>query len=275
MAQRKDIRDLRIIRSVELVPTRTTALSDIVDAGVMLADLSDMFTAPENPRGLPGIDPVIALYEATRNNDIIPMPHITPRDKNALFIRSQAITALKFGINHFFVIGGDPINPEANSREVREIDVMETISEISRSGKLVKPQDGVVSNIVVGSAINPYRSNEEEIASKKMENGSSLFISQIIFDPQLLEKDWIKKRNFKILAGFMAIRKKSQVDFAEKLHINMPAEIREKFLNSDDITTTSRNVILEAFDGLKGYVDGIHLMPMGHNDLAKDILECI
>jgi 5,10-methylenetetrahydrofolate reductase len=55
----------------------------------------------------------------------------------------------------------------------------------------------------------------------------------------------------------------------------MPAEIREKFLNSDDITTTSRNVILEAFDGLKGYVDGIHLMPMGHNDLAKDILECI
>ena len=52
------------------------------------------------------------------------MPHITPRDKNALFIRSQAITAIKFGINHFFVIGGDPISPEAESREVREIDVI-------------------------------------------------------------------------------------------------------------------------------------------------------
>ena len=272
---KKDIRNLSIIRSVELVPSRTLSVSDIMDAGTMLADLSDMFTAPENPRGLPGIDPVIALYEATRNNDIIPMPHITPRDKNALFIRSQAITAMKFGINHFFVIGGDPISPDANSREVREIDVMETIAEISRSGKLVKPGDGVPAEIVVGSAINPYRSNEEEIASKKIENGSRLFISQIIFDPQLLEKDWIKKRNFKIMAGFMAIRKKSQMDFAEKLHINMPAEIREKFQNSDDIASTSRRVILEAFDSLKGYVDGIHLMPLGHNSLAKDILECI
>jgi 5,10-methylenetetrahydrofolate reductase len=275
VAKRKVIRELKIIRSVELVPSKTRVISDILDAGNMLSDLSDMFTAPENPRGLPGIDPVIALYEATRNNDVIPMPHITPRDKNALFIRSQAITALKFGIDHFFVIGGDPISPEANSREVREIDVMETISEISQSGKLVKGQDGNLSEIVVGSAINPYRSNEEEIASKKMEKGSSLFISQIIFDPQLLEKDWIKKRNFKLMAGFMAIRKKSQVDFAEKLHINMPAEIREKFRNSDDIQSTSRNVILDSFDALRGYVDGIHLMPMGHNNLAKDILECI
>jgi len=272
---KKDIGGLRVIRSVELVPSKTLSISDITEAGSMLADLSDMFTAPENPRGLPGIDPVIALYEATRNNDIIPMPHITPRDKNALFIRSQAITAMKFGINHFFVIGGDPISPDANSKEVREIDVMETISEISRSEKLFKPREGDQREIVVGSAINPYRSNEEEIASKKIENGSSLFISQIIFDPQLLEKDWIKKRNFKIMAGFMAIRKKSQVDFAEKLHINMPAEIREKFQNTDDIASTSRKVILEAFDSLKGYVDGIHLMPLGHNNLAKDILECI
>ncbi|WP_393970926.1 methylenetetrahydrofolate reductase [Oxyplasma meridianum] len=272
---KKDIGNLKIIRSVELVPSRTSSLSDIIDAGNLLADLSDMFTAPENPRGLPGIDPVIALYEATRNNNIIPMPHITPRDKNALFIRSQAITAMKFGINHFFVIGGDPISPDANSKEVREIDVMETITEINQSRKLIKSRDGDQSEIVIGSAINPYRSNEEEIALKKMEHGSRLFISQIIFDPQLLEKEWIKKRNFKIMAGFMAIRKKSQVDFAEKLHINMSAEVREKFQYSDDIESTSRRVILETFDSLKGYVDGIHIMPLGHNNLAKDILECI
>ncbi|MCL5803564.1 MAG: methylenetetrahydrofolate reductase [Candidatus Thermoplasmatota archaeon] len=275
MAKRKSVRELKLIRSVELVPSRTCSMDDIYAAGSMLSNLADMFTAPENPRGLPGIDPVISLYEATRNNEVIPMPHITPRDKNALFIRSQAITAIKFGINHFFVIGGDPISPEAESREVREIDVMKTITEISRSGNLVKSADNKVPEIVVGSAINPYRANEEEIAAKKMENGSNLFISQIIFDPLLLEKDWIKKRNFKLMAGFMAIRKKSQVNFAEKLHINMPEEIREKFENSDDIQSTSRRVILDAFDSLRGYVDGIHIMPMGHNNLARDILECI
>ena len=275
MAKRKSLSELKLIRSVELVPSKTNSMDDLHDAGNILSNLANMFTAPENPRGLPGIDPVISLYEATRDNEVIAMPHITPRDKNALFIRSQALTAMKFGINHFFVIGGDPINPDANSREVREIDVMGTIAEISRSGKLVKTKDNSLPEVVVGSAINPYRPNEEEIAVKKMENGSSLFISQIIFDPSLLEKDWIKKRNFKLMAGFMAIRKKSQVDFAEKLHINMPAEIREKFENSDDIQSTSRRVILDAFDSLRGYVDGIHIMPMGHNNLAEEILECI
>jgi len=275
LLKRKSLSELKLIRSVELVPSRTNRTDDLHDAGNMLSHLANMFTAPENPRGLPGIDPVISLYEATRDNEVIPMPHITPRDKNALFIRSQALTAMKFGINHFFVIGGDPISPDANSREVREIDVMGTIAEISRSAKLVKTLDITKPEVVVGSAINPYRANEKEIAAKKMENGSSLFISQIIFEPSLLEKDWIKKRNFKLMAGFMAIRKKSQVDFAEKLHINMPVEIRVKFENSDDIQSTSRRVILDAFDSLRGYVDGIHIMPMGHNNLAGEILECI
>jgi 5,10-methylenetetrahydrofolate reductase len=45
--------------------------------------------------------------------------------------------------------------------------------------------------------------------------------------------------------------------------------------SAEDVSGTSAKIILEAYEGLKGYVDGVHLMPLGNNKLAKEILECI
>lgn len=271
----KSLNQINFIKSVELVPKKYSGIEDLLDVREELEGVANLLTAPENPRGLPGIDPISALFIASQGTSFTVMPHITPRDKNALFVYSQILTALKLGINHFFVIGGDPIHASMRSKAVMELDVMALISAMSNPEAYFKGGENKKDILNVGAALNPYRDAEPEIVTKKMESGARFFVSQAIYDPHWLAKDWIKKRKFKLVAGFIPIRKKSQVEFAESLHIHISDFVKERLLNADDIVSESRKIILEAVDALKGYIDGVHIMPMGHNKTAREILESI
>lgn len=275
MNQFKRIEDIKFVKSVELVPKKGSGVEDILKAVDTLGSTANFLTAPENPMGKPGIDPIMSLYLASQNSDLTVMPHITPRDKNSLFVYSQVLTALKFGINHFFIIGGDPIDQSIGSKEVRELDVMNMISSISGKDGYVKKQNGYGDHIRLGAALNPYREQEPQIAGKKVESGSNFFISQILYESSWLKKDWIRKRNFKVVAGFFPLRKKSQLEFVKKMHVPVSKEVEDKFENTDDVRGTSRKLILDTIDDLKGYIDGVHIMPIGHNESAREILESV
>ncbi|CAC12108.1 5, 10-methylenetetrahydrofolate reductase related protein [Thermoplasma acidophilum] len=258
------IGSLNFVKSVEIVPSRNFGTDDLIAAADMLDGRVNALTCPENPRGSPGIDPIMALYIISNERNIIPVPHITPRDKNRVHILSQIETAQKVGIRNFFTIGGDPINPKYESREVREIDVMEII-------RMIKGRE----NAIVGAALNPYRDVEPEIVGAKIKSGADFFISQAVYSAEYLQKDWIKKRNFKLIAGFLPLTKKSQVKFSENLGIVIPDSVKQRLLNSEDVISTSMKIITEVFDEVKEYVDGIHIMPLGHNEIAAQILETI
>lgn len=266
------ITDLKFARSVEIVPTRNLDAEDFRLAAGILSDTADIVTAPENPRGLPGIDPVLTTFLIAKEYNLIAMPHITPRDKNRLFIHSQVLTALKVGIRNFFVIGGDPIHKKVESREVREIDVLETITSIRNTGLYMKEP---LPGIGIGSAFNPYRDAEPEIVKRKIDSGSNFFISQIIFESEYLTQEWLKNRSFRLSAGFMPITRKSQISSLRRMGIKISEETLGKLENSDNVLETSQRIILDTFDKVRGYVDGIHIMPMGNNLVAKQILERI
>ncbi|MCL5782656.1 MAG: methylenetetrahydrofolate reductase [Candidatus Thermoplasmatota archaeon] len=266
------ISKLKFVKSVEFVPARNLDLGDMKGAADLLKDVANVVTAPENPMGLPGIDPVISTFLVAQEYGLIAMPHLTPRDKNRLYIHSQVLTALKIGIRNFFIIGGDPINSKSNSREVREIDVMETIESIGKTSEFTKT---TMPDITIGSALNPYRDNEQQILERKLSSGSNFFISQIIFEPEHLRKEWLKNRKFKVSAGFMPITRKSQLDFVSRMGVKISPETLNRLRSAEDVSGASLKIILEAYEGLRGYVDGVHLMPLGNNKLAKEILECI
>ncbi len=275
MSNKKDIENLHFIKSVELVPTKDGGVDDIIRAAELLDSSANVLTSPENPLGRPGIDPLMSLYLVSQNSGLTVMPHITPRDKNLLSVYSHVLTALKFGIDHFFIIGGDPIDEKLGSREVRETDVMGLISALGSNEGYIKKQNGNSGRIKIGAALNPYREVEPEISAKKIENGANFFVTQILYESKWLQQEWIKNRKFKVVAGFFPVSKKSQLNFVKKMHVPVSPEVEEKYENSDNPEATSRKLILDTIDELKGYIDGAHIMPIGRNQVAKDILESI
>ncbi|MHB8360568.1 MAG: methylenetetrahydrofolate reductase [Thermoplasmataceae archaeon] len=259
---------------MEFVPSKFLGNSDMEKLSEKVSGLVDVVTVPENPLGKPGIDPILSLYALSEKMDFIAVPHLTPRDKNSLYLRSQGISAMKLGIRNFFVVYGDPISETQHSKEVRELDVQGTIKEINNSILEFKNlPNGIKIN--VGAAANPHRDNEIENLNKKSSSGADFFITQAIFNADSMRKDWFYQKKFKVFAGFIPLKKKPQIEIMEKMGIQFSKEIKNRLQNSDNIEMESIKIILEIFDEVKEFVCGIHIMPMGKTDLAKTILESV
>ncbi len=264
------VSDLARIRSVEVVPDKAAGKEDFHEARELLKDYANVMTCPENPMGSPGIDPVASLIDITGDTDILPVPHISPRDKNAVHIMSQVLTGLKFGIRNFFVIGGDRISEKFNSREVRELDVLGTIRTIVNSTSMMK---GFGESVTVGTAFNPYRPNEAEFLLKKKDAGSRFFISQILAGSEGVDFAGFRASGLNIIPGFMPLKRKSSLEFLARLGVPKDSKGMRRLSEAEDIRGESIRLILETYDEIKSYVRGIHIMSMGDYATAREILE--
>ncbi|MGP6220009.1 methylenetetrahydrofolate reductase [Caldiplasma sukawensis] len=258
----------KTVKSFEFLPEKSPTIEDINRAKNIMDGVANHVMIPENPQGKPGIDPIITAIELSKNTSLSAIPHITPRDKNSLYLSSQFQTGVKFGIRDFFIIGGDKINESMNSREVRELDVFKTM-ELAKKTLEENLKD---KNFSIGGAFNPYRSNETEIIKMKISSGANFFVSQIIFG---FHDSFIKLKEKKIIAGFMPLKSKSQLNFIKKLGVEIDEETIRRLENTEDIRSESARLILETYEKLKQYVIGIHIMPMNDYEIAKNILECV
>jgi|BEDMetMinimDraft_1075159.scaffolds.fasta_scaffold04283_1 5,10-methylenetetrahydrofolate reductase len=263
------------IKSVEITSSRSPGLKDIESARELILDYINMATSPYNPRGLPSIDPILILHEFGRNSNVELVPHISPRDGNKLMIISRVVTSLKVGINSFLVLRGDSINPRIGSEPVDEIDTIGLMKYLKENEYLKEISSKFGMDINIGGISNPHRGNEQEVLNAKIAAGCSFFITHSIYDPEVLKHDWIKHRKFKLIAGFIPILKKASLDFYRDLDLNIPDNLLEKMENSADLENLFFNLIVNSIDELKGYIDGIHLMPIGKYKFARKVLEVI
>lgn len=271
---RETLNQRKFVRSFEFVPGKHLGIGDMEKVAEKVSGLVDVVTVPENPLGNPGIDPILSLYALSEKMDFIGIPHLTPRDKNSLHLKSQGMSALKLGIRNFFVVYGDPIAQGQNSKEVRELDVVGTIKTLKESRLEFNGTSGSIE-MNVGAAANPQRENEIQNIIRKQEAGADFFITQAIFDAESMKVQWIRERQHKIVAGFIPLKKKPQIDIMKRMGIRFSETVEKRLDNSDDIQNESSRIILEIFDDIKESVSGIHIMPMGRTDLAKTILESV
>ena len=271
---RETLNQRKFVRSIEFVPGKHLGNGDMERVADKVSGLVDVVTVPENPLGNPGIDPILSLYALSEKMDFMGIPHLTPRDKNSLHLKSQGMSALKLGIRNFFVVYGDPIAQGRNSREVRELDVIGTIRTLKESRLEFNGSSGSIE-MNVGAAANPQRENEIQNIKKKHDAGADFFITQAIFDGEAMKVQWVKERQLKIVAGFIPLKKKPQIDIMKRMGIKFSDTVEKRLENSDNIENESSRIILEIFDDIRETVSGIHIMPMGRTDLAKTILESV
>ncbi|MCL4345739.1 MAG: methylenetetrahydrofolate reductase [Candidatus Thermoplasmatota archaeon] len=272
MPEDKLVTDLKFVKSVEILPDKKFGIDDLKKAAKILDGVANVVTAPENPGGRPGIDPFFTTRTVSSLSHVIAVPHLSTRDKNRVFIISQIISAIKDGIRNFFVVGGDPIDASISTFEVRELDVIGLIREIRR----VQLEDyGGRLEINIGAAFNPYRTIEKEVSMKKMESGTDFFMTQPVYSPGHFDPELMKVRNFRIIPGFIPIRSKGAIDFLKRMGVNLDITDVRRLQDSDDIASLSRRMFLDAFEEIRGYSMGIHVMPMGDYKMARELLESI
>ncbi len=278
------------ITAVELVPPVGTDVSPVLNKAEKLIDKGiDVINIPDGPRASSRISAFYTAVEIFRRTGIETIPHICCRDKNLIGLQSEMLSFQAAGIHNILAITGDP--PKAgNYPDVTGVFDVDSIGLISLSSRLNRGMDlggkrmpGQAS-FVIGAGINPaaqFPEKEVERAFMKAEAGAEYFITQPVFDLDLLGSflERIGGTGVPVIAGVWPLASYRNALFLhnEVPGVTVPDEIMKRMERKESKEAAREEGILIAryfIKELKSSIAGIQVSPpFGSVETALKVIE--
>ena len=252
----------------ELDPPKTLDLEKFVAGAKALTEAgSDAITLADNSLAILRVSNLAAGALLKARHGIMPLLHISCRDKNLLGLQSELMGMAALGIRHVLPLTGDPakVGDHPGAKSVYDVTSVQLIGIVKRLnegfnhvGKSVKAQ----TRFVTGCTFNPNAKHlDAQIArlERKLAAGAQYVMTQPVFDTSLVET--VAKRTASLgVPIFMGVWPLLNGRQAEFLHhevpgILIPDAVREK---------------MSGKEGLEGRAAGLEIA----RDVCRASLNC-
>ena len=217
-----------------------------------------------------------------------PVVQLTCRDRNRLALQADLLGAWALGIENVLALTGDypTLGDHPGARPVFDLDSVQLIAAIQalNSGRDLAGNELTGSTgFFVGAVVNP---GVEPLAPHllkmrlKVTMGAQFFQTQAVYDPErfvvfIAQAETLGRP---ILAGIIPLKSARMARFMNEhiAGISVPQEVireMERAKTKEDRKKRSVEICARIIREVKPYCQGIHLMPMGWEDLVPDILE--
>lgn len=224
----------------ELDPPKTLDLDKYFAGAQALTEAgSDAITLADNSLAILRVANVSIGAILKERFDIMPLIHVSCRDRNLLGLQSELMGIAALGIRHVLPLTGDPAkvgdHPGASSvYDVNSIELMRIISRLNEgynhAGKSIKVQ----TNFVQGCTFNPNAKNlDSQVArlERKIAAGASYVMTQPVFDTALVAEMHRRTAHLgvPIFTGVWPLLNGRQTEFLhnEVPGISIPDNVRE------------------------------------------------
>jgi methionine synthase I (cobalamin-dependent)/5,10-methylenetetrahydrofolate reductase len=246
----------------ELDPPKTLDLDKYFRAAQALIDAgSDAITLADNSLAILRVSNLAVGAILKQQYNIMPLLHISCRDKNLIGLQSELMGIAALGIRHVLPLTGDPAkfgdHPGSSSvYDVNSIQLMEIISGLNKGYNFAGKNLKYPTDFVVGCTFNPNAKNFDAQVSRlerKIAAGARYVMTQPVFDQALVKKMAERTRHFgvPILTGVWPLLSGRQTEF---LHNEVPG-----IIVPDDVRARMAKT-----EGLEGRRIGV--------DIAKDVI---
>ncbi len=201
-----------------------------------------------------------------------PIVQYTCRDRNRLALKGDVLALESFGIDNLLVLGGDPprIGDHPEAKVVYDFDTVGFMRWISEN-----------TSICVGGAVNPGAEDfsvEREKVKAKIDAGARFFQTQAVYDKEAFFSfmDRVQElRSVPVIVGIIPLRSEKMALFMNENipGIKVPDEIISRISSAEDKVKCGIEIALEIINQIKGYCDGIHIMPIRSVDTAVALIE--
>jgi homocysteine S-methyltransferase len=259
----------------ELDPPKTLDLEKYFTGAQRLIDAgSDAITLADNSLAILRISNLAVGAILKQKYNIMPLLHVSCRDRNLIGLQSELMGIAALGIRHILPLTGDPAkfgdHPGASSvYDVNSIQLMEIISGLNKgynyTGKTIKYR----TNFVVGCTLNPNAKNlDAQIArlERKIKAGAQYVMTQPIFDRNLVKLTYDRTRhlNIPILTGVWPLLTGRQAEFLhhEVPGIIIPDAVRDRMAGKEgqDGRRVGIEIGKEMVEAALEYFPGVYLI---------------
>jgi len=274
----------------EIVPPRGGSLAPIAEHARGLVGYVDAVNLTDNPTATAHMSPLAGVRVAAEAG-IEPTVQLTVRDRNRLALTADLLGAWALGARNVFCLSGDPIaigdHPDAT--EVTDLGVNDVIALARRmreagttlaGGELEDPP-----RYLIGVADVPFAEPYDAARlDAKLDAGADFVTTQIVYDAERLAAwaDAMRVRGLferaSVLVGVTPLRSARQArSMNERLpgvHVP-PATVAALEAAGDDAAAVGTELtvrLVEAVRSIAG-IAGIHVMAMGHDAIARELIE--
>jgi methionine synthase / methylenetetrahydrofolate reductase(NADPH) len=259
----------------ELDPPKTLDLEKYFAGAQALIDAgSDAITLADNSLAILRVSNLAIGAILKQRYNIMPLLHISCRDKNLIGLQSELMGIAALGIRHVLPLTGDPAkfgdHPGSSSvYDVNSIQLMEIISGLNKGYNFAGKNLKYPTDFVTGCTFNPNAKNfDAQIArlERKIAAGARYVMTQPVFDQELVRKmrERIGHLKIPILTGVWPLLSGRQTEFLhnEVPGIIVPDNVRERMANAEGPegrrigVEIAKDVVRAALD----YFPGIYLI---------------
>lgn len=216
-----------------------------------------------------------------------PIYQLTCRDRNRLALQSDMLSAWALGIRNVLCLTGDhPIlGDHSQAKPVFDLDSVQLLQAASTlnqgrdmSGHELEGKPDFLLGAVVTPGADPM---EPQIIKmeKKIETGARFFQTQAVYEPEKFEQFMNQAQRFKvpILAGIVVLKSAAMARYMNEnvAGISVPDSIIREMEETIKEERKKKAVEISAriIQQVKPLCQGVHIMPLGWDELVPDIIK--
>lgn len=277
------------LKTVELVSPMGSDISKFLERVKKLEDAGVKYVnIPDGPRASSRMSALATALHIQMKTSIEPVLHVCSRDKNLIGLQADFLGAESFGLRNMLLVTGDPpkVGKYPDVTGVFDVDAIGMLSMTTRLNGAVDIGGEELSTqtaFVKGAGINPvapFLEREIERAFQKAEAGAEFFISQPVWDTEVLKSfiNKIKDTGVPVIIGVWPLASYRNALFLhnEVPGVTIPEEIMERMKKHQDKEEARRDgvrIAREIIEEMRPYVAGVQVSPpFGNIKTALEVL---
>ncbi len=271
----------RCARLVELLPPKSGALQPLIHKVIMFKEAgATAVSIVDSPMGKVRIAPYIAGLYIKEHTDVEVVVHFALRDRSLTRVQSDLVGMFSVGLCNVLIVAGDP--PELGDYPQATAVYDLTTEEAIKLANLIREGRDLAGNKLtpavdayIGATIN-FVDELDKIVTKvhrRMEYGADFFVTQPIYEPNIIKALLDKLPDVKIVAGMMAFKNKTMVYHManEVPGVKIPEWIITKVdsLTDKELPKFSIELIHRIMEELTPYVHGFYFIAVNPDMLTE------
>jgi methylenetetrahydrofolate reductase (NADPH) len=216
-----------------------------------------------------------------------PIFQLTCRDRNRLALQSDLLSAWAMGIRNVLCLTGDhpALGDHVEAKAVYDLDsvqLLKTASTLNQGKDLAGHELEGKPDFFLGAVVTPGADPLEPQVikmKKKIAAGARFFQTQAVYDTNSFEEfaNQVQKFNVPIIAGIVMLKSAGMAKFMNEnvAGIHVPDSLIEEMMatKKEDQKKKAVEVSVRIIREIKPFCQGVHVMPLGWDELVPEIIE--
>ena len=270
----------------EVGPPKGASAEEVLEGARVMAPSVDAVNVTDNQSAVMRLGS-LAVSHLIKQQGIESVFQLTCRDRNRIALQSDLLSAAALGIENVLCITGDHmvLGDHAEAKKVFDLDSVQLLAaarSLNEGQDLAGHEVEDPPDLCLGAVVNPG-SDDLEMQwikmQKKIDAGAEFFQTQAVYEPDVFARFMEKasKLGVPIMVGIVPLKSAGMAKYMNQnvAGVNVPDRIIDRMGETPkgDRKKVSVEIAAELARAMKDLCQGVHLMPLGWDDLVPQIVE--